>query len=263
MKNYIKKIVAFLLVLFVGISLVACDDEKETVYNSTVPYGNITTDVYAKLGESTLTNKALYDDMRATGYTTFTNMLLEKLIPAQELKDLSEEKIDELKELINNQCFGTTELDKLNEATKKDAIKKYTDNFALLNVKVTSNAEGTELVYNDELFEYYLPQLAQQDYAKALILTNTESKYYYANEFQTENGNVLTEEHDGHTHELENPYYITEEDYQTQYEKNCAENDEYEVVIVAFNTLNDAIAAIGGKNVTITPEVIKDAYAKQ
>ena len=263
MKNYIKKIVAFLLVLFVGISLVACDDDKEVEYNSTVPYGSITTDVYASLGESKLTNKQLYDDMRATGYTTFTNMLLEKLIPAQELKDLSEEKIDELKELINKQCFGTTELDKLNEATKKDAIKKYTDNFALLNVKVTSNAEGTELTYNDEVLEYYLPQLAQQDYAKSLILTNKESKYYYENEFQIENGTTLTEEHDGHTHDLENPYYITEDDYQAQYEKNRAEDDEYEVVIVAFNTLNDAIAAVGGKNVTITPEVIKAAYAKQ
>ena len=259
MKNHMKKIVAFLLVLFVGISLVACDDDKKTNYNTNVPYQGVTTADYATFGDSKLTNKQLYDLMRANGYGTLTNMIVEKLITPDSLGLSIDKNKEDLIELMNEQCFGTTELDKLNDTTKKQAVQKYVDNFKILGIEVKTNDSGTELKYEGKILDYYLPQLAQQEYTRNLFL-NKDSKYYYANEFQVENGETLTEEHDGHTHELENPFYISEEDYQAQYEKNRAEKDEYEVVIVAFNTLEEAKKAYGDNIANITPEVIKKAY---
>ena len=62
MKKFISKISLLLLVLFVGISLVACDDENTTdTTNKKVAYGDLSTEVvYASMGDLKISEKLLY-----------------------------------------------------------------------------------------------------------------------------------------------------------------------------------------------------------
>ena len=235
-----KKLIALLLVLVVSLTLAAC--KKDNKYNTNTPYGQLSDATYASVGDVKLTEKQLYDQLRANGYTYLTDMIVEKLIGNANLKITDEETRDELIEKINTACYGTTEIDDLTESARKTAEKKYVDTMFLKGVKVEENN-----IYTDEALNYYLSDLAKEKYALS-VLKDENSKYYYKNEEYTENEETVA-----------NPYYVSEEDVEAKYEANFNEDATYSVVIIGFPTYAEAQKALEGVTITTGAE-LKDVY---
>lgn len=237
MKNLITKALLLLLVLFVGISLTACNEETTDTFNKNVSYGNISDNVYAKIGDLTITEKQLYDELRVSGYDHLFDEFINVLIADEKAKLNITTNRQELIDLINEDCYDTSdaaEIERLTSATKKSSELKYIDKMFMSNIKITQDD-----LYNDEILTYYLTKLAQRNYAKNL-LTDKSSKYYWENEFQTENNETLKDENGK---ELSNPYYISEESVEYTYNNEENSNATYNVVIVGFNTLAESKAA--------------------
>lgn len=235
-----RKILVLIFALFVGLTLASCD--KKEKLNTNVPTGSLGDTAYATLGDVTLTEKELYNQMRSTGYSIFVSEIAKTLIPYSQLDATNAETQKELKALINTDCFGTDdeeEISKMKASTKEDSITAYVDNMKLLGVNITEDD-----IYTGA-YDYYKPSLAQKQYAKSLITTST-SKYYHGNEFQTENGTVLL---DDNGKEIANAYHISEEDIEEYFESNYKEDSSFEAIIVGFRTVDDlrnAVVEAGG-----------------
>lgn len=242
MKNLINKVLLVLLVLFVGISLTACDEEKDTT-NKNVPYGTLSSEtVYASIGDIKLSEKALYDELRVNGFDYLFDEIINTLVKPSDFGLSVDNNREELIELVNKACYGTSDeeaLAKMNSTTKATYVKKYVDSMYLQNINITATN-----IYTEECLGHYLNQLAQKAYAKK-VLTDENSKYFYANEFQKENGEFVLDE-DGE--QIKNTYYISEESIESSYNSTKNSEAEYNVVIVAFNTLADAKKALNGYN---------------
>ena len=232
-----KKLLILFFVLFIGITLTSCDDK--TKYNTNVPTGNLGDTVYASLGELSITEKELYNEMRSSAYSIFINEIANLLIP-NNLSKTDSKTLEELKELINEDCYGTTELDDLTSEEKTEAETAFVDNMKLLDVTCEIGN-----IYTDSCLDYYLPTLAQKKYAESLI-RDENSKYYYKNEFQKENGEELT---DDNGEQIENPYYISEEDIENYYTTNYQDDVEFKAIILGFRTLADLENALGSNYV--------------
>ena len=239
-----KKLIALLLVLVVTLTLAACKD-KETKYNTNTPYGTLSdTKEYVSVGSHKITEKQLYNQLRTSGYTYLTQMFTDKLVPAQNV-NITDNREDLVK-LINKACYGTEELDDLNETTKKSAVEKFVDTMYLKGVTVEKDN-----IYTDECLTYFLTELTQEKYALS-VLKDSSSNYYYGKEEYTNA--------DGET--VSNPYYIDEELIESRYVSDFEEDATYTVVIIGFPTLQQAQDAL--PNETITAEnagtVLKEVY---
>ena len=242
MKNLINKVLLVLLVLFVGISLTACGEETDTT-NKNVPYGTLSSEtVYASIGDIKLSEKALYDELRVNGFDYLFDEIINTLVKPSDFGLSVDNNREELIELVNKACYGTSDeeaLAKMNSTTKATYVKKYVDSMYLQNINITATN-----IYTEECLGHYLNQLAQKAYAEK-VLTDENSKYFYANEFQKENGEFVLDE-DGE--QIKNTYYISEESIESSYNSTKNSEAEYNVVIVAFNTLADAKKALNGYN---------------
>ena len=257
MKNLINKALLLLLVLFVGISLVSCQEETTDTYNKNVSYGNLGDTVYAKIGDITLTEKQLYNELRVNGYDYFFEEIINILVTPSQFNLTIENSRDALVDLINEDCYGTSDeeaINKLNSATKKSYELEYIDAMTLANVNDLTLGN----LYTEANLTYYLNNLARNEYAKAALTTST-SKYYWANEYQTENGEVLKDE-DGN--DLANPYYISEETIESTYNNEENSKATYNVVIVGFDTLAESQGALQSvlADGTLTYEEAKTVY---
>lgn len=255
MKNLINKVLLVLLVLFVGISLTACGEEKDTT-NKNVPYGTLSSEtVYASIGDIKLSEKALYDELRVNGFDYLFDEIINTLVKPSDFGLSVDNNREELIELVNKACYGTSDeeaLAKMNSTTKATYVKKYVDSMYLQNINITETN-----IYTEECLGHYLNQLAQKAYAEK-VLTDENSKYFYANEFQKENGEFVLDE-DGE--QIKNTYYISEESIEASYNATQDSEAEYNVVIVAFNTLADAKKALNGYNENeLTYENFKTIY---
>ena len=255
MKNLINKVLLVLLVLFVGISLTACGEETDTT-NKNVPYGTLSSEtVYASIGDIKLSEKALYDELRVNGFDYLFDEIINTLVKPSDFGLSVDNNREELIELVNKACYGTSDeeaLAKMNSTTKATYVKKYVDSMYLQNINITATN-----IYTEECLGHYLNQLAQKAYAKK-VLTDENSKYFYANEFQKENGEFVLDE-DGE--QIKNTYYISEESIEASYNATQDSEAEYNVVIVAFNTLADAKKALNGYNENeLTYENFKTIY---
>lgn len=255
MKNLINKVLLVLLVLFVGISLTACGEETDTT-NKNVPYGTLSSEtVYASIGDIKLSEKALYDELRVNGFDYLFDEIINTLVKPSDFGLSVDNNREELIELVNKACYGTSDeeaLAKMNSTTKATYVKKYVDSMYLQNINITETN-----IYTEECLGHYLNQLAQKAYAKK-VLTDENSKYFYANEFQKENGEFVLDE-DGE--QIKNTYYISEESIEASYNATQDSEAEYNVVIVAFNTLADAKKALNGYNENeLTYENFKTIY---
>lgn len=255
MKNLINKVLLVLLVLFVGISLTACGEETDTT-NKNVPYGTLSSEtVYASIGDIKLSEKALYDELRVNGFDYLFDEIINTLVKPSDFGLSVDNNREELIELVNKACYGTSDeeaLAKMNSTTKATYVKKYVDSMYLQNINITETN-----IYTEECLGHYLNQLAQKAYAEK-VLTDENSKYFYANEFQKENGEFVLDE-DGE--QIKNTYYISEESIESSYNSTQNSEAEYNVVIVAFNTLADAKKALNGYNENeLTYENFKTIY---
>ena len=256
MKKLINKALLLLLVLFVGISLTACDEETVDTTNKNVPYGALSSDkIYASVGDIKLSEKALYDELRVNGFDYLFEEIIDILVKPSDYNLTVENNREELIEIVNEECFGTSDEEALNEmnaATKSTYIKKYIDSMYMVNVVLTEDN-----IYTDDCLEYYLKQLAQKYYARK-VLNDENGIYYWGNEYQKENGEFVLDENG---EKIKNIYYIDEETIESAYNSNKDEDAQYNVVIVGFNTLADAQAALSTYDESaLTYENFKEIY---
>ena len=93
MKNIINKVLVLLLVLFASFSLMSCDTEEKDTTNKNVPFGTLSSETYAKVGNITISQKELYNEMRINGYDYLLDEFVRVLTnPSQ--YDLNDEKVD-------------------------------------------------------------------------------------------------------------------------------------------------------------------------
>lgn len=239
MKKYINKILLAVFTLLIGFTVSSCGSKK-TEYNDNVPVGSLTDKVYAKLENITLTEKDLYNEMRSNGYSYLLNEISKILLPASKYDINIDDNHDELIDIINEQCYGTKEIEDLNSSTKKEKVEKFVDEMFLLNVHVTADN-----IYTDECLTYFTANLAQEYYAKSLI-TDENSIYYYKNEYQMKDGEYVL---DDNGEQIKNTYYISEEALEKKYNSSYKNDVEFEAIILAFRTLADlenAVVAAGG-----------------
>ena len=252
MKKFINKVLVLLLVLFVGISLTACEEETTTTYNTNTPYGALSNDtIYASIGNIKLSEKQLYDELRGVAYDYLFEEIINTIVKPEDYNLTVANNSEELVELVNEACFGTSDeedLKAMNASTKSTYVKKYVDTMYLQNVVITEESilSGE---YTEECLAYYLKDLARKYFAKEL-LTNEDSEYYWEKEFVTVDGE-----------ETKNIYYIDEETIESAYNSNQTAEAKYTVVIVGFNTLAEAQKALEGYNETsLTYEDFKEIY---
>ena len=121
----------------------------------------------------------------------------------------------------------------MTSSTKKTYEEKFVDKMYMLNVNVSVGN-----IYTEECLKYFLNSLANKYFAESQLTTST-SKYYWENEFQMENGEYLLEDDE----QIANPYYISEEAIESAYNSKADTDATYKVVIVAYDTLNEALTA--------------------
>ena len=261
MKKFIGKISLLLLVLFVGISLIACDDKTTNEnLNKKVAYGDLNSEVaYASMGELKLTEKTLYDELRVNGYDYLLDEMINKLVPTDGYSLEDQETYDALVKIVKEQCYGTSDEKKLaemNTATKTKAEKQFADSMYLLGVDIVEN--GNINIFHEDCLKHFVKNLAQKEFVRSL-LTTTTSKYYYKNEFQKDkDGNVIKDENGK---DVKNPYYINEDAIESSYNSNKDSESKYNVVIIGYNTLQDAENAFNGLDLeNLTYDNFKTLY---
>ena len=238
MRKLIIKLSILLLVLFVGVSLSACTDKSDSdSYNKKPVYGDLSSETnYATLGNLSISEKELYDELRSTSYDYLLDELIKLMVPTTEYS--VEKNREDLEKIALQKCYGTNEADKIEEmtaATKAKYELQFADQMALLGVNI-KNAQGEIEVTGDACLKYFINELAQKDYVRNLLTTS--NKYSVENEYQLdENGEKILDE-DGK--EISNPYYISEDAIASAFNSNENEDKKYNVVIVSYNTLADA-----------------------
>lgn len=256
MKNFITKTLVILLVLFVSISLTACEEENTNSYNKNTPYGTLSNDtIYASIGDIKLSEKALYDELRGNGYDYLFEEFINVLIKPTDYNLTVENNREELIDIVNEKCFGTSEQDKLDEmnsATRAKYIAKYVDAMYLSNVVIENNE-----IHSDAVLEYYLKDLSRKYFAKGLLY-NENDIYFWANEFQQKDGEFVLDENG---EKIKNIYYIDDESIASAYNSNKDSEETYEVVIVGYNTTAEAQKALELYNKDeLTYEDFKELY---
>ena len=179
MKKLISKLSILLLVLFVGLSLTACkEDGGADTYSKEVAYGDLSSETYASLGTLSLSEKALYDELRTNAYDYLLDELIKKLVPTNEYS--VEKNREELEKIVAKNCYGTNKEDELKEipaATKATQEEKFADQMYLLGVNI-KDSQGNIEIYSDNCLKYFINELAQKEYVRKMLTTST-SKYYY------------------------------------------------------------------------------------
>ena len=255
-----KKFILLLLVLFVGISLTACDDKNKDTTSKNVAYGDLSSEIeYASVGELKLSEKALYDELRVNAYDYLLDEMVKTLVkPASDWTVQNKEA--ELTKIVNENCYGTSDekaLKEMSEDTRKTSEKKFADQMYLLGIDITDEA-GVINVHSEDCLAYFMDTLAQKEYVRSLLTTST-SKYYYANEFQkNEKGEDILDENGD---PIKNPYYISDDAIESAYNSNYNKESKYNVVIVSYTTAAEAIAALEGYDTNnLTYDQFKEIY---
>ncbi|MBU1143814.1 MAG: hypothetical protein KKH92_09265 [Firmicutes bacterium] len=230
----LRKLAVLVLVLASVLTLAACKSGDKT------PYGSITDEAYLTLGDITVTEKELYDQLRLQGASILATMVDETIFADQivAMKALilqgDEDLNDYLDETINNAIHGSADKEAL-EGLYTDSperfarnIEQFVDSLYLLDnsvdiaaVKASLNAlpvayEGYSAI--PSLMERYVLRVTQRQHAKDIL-----------------DDEVLDED---------NANYITEQNLVTYYKNNMEGRYDVDALIVRFINLNEANAAL-------------------
>ncbi|MFI3329852.1 MAG: hypothetical protein R3Y05_05130 [bacterium] len=232
-KFTMKRILALGLVATLSFTLSACGKAD---YNTNAPYGDITGN-YAVNGTDALTNKQLYDLLRPNGYNVFFNEVEEILLKEyiDEL-DYNDDKAD-LADYLNKLFFETDDIEKINLMAQNEIdliLEQLVDSLYVSNVQfnaedVKITSEGVE--YPEVLFDYFKLNLAKERYAEKRL----QEEIAKGEEYEEE-------DEDGVEQTIVNPYYITEKNIETYYNNTYRNTQDFNAVIVGFNTLAEAEA---------------------
>jgi len=234
-----KKIFILITLLVLSLSLFSCKKDSEDL-NTNIPMGNLSSTTYATLGDLSISEKEIYNLIRSSGYELFVEELSNALV-AQKVSSSNVVEQDVL-DAINEACYGTTKLDTLNDETKASYVKQFISNMQILGLTATE-----ENIYTNSVVKYFTKTVMKTMYAKSL-LTSSNSKYFYQNKYEMEDGKNLLDEND---EKISNPYYVSEDDLKSYYNSNMKDDQEVKVVILGFTSMQDAILRFAEQGLTI------------
>ncbi len=260
-KNTIKRLATISLVASLGLTLSACS--KET-YNTEVPYGTLSGN-YATVGNTALSNTTLYDMMKLNGYTTFMynldSIVLKDTLATLDVNNLEDDLADDLAEIINSMVFSTDDIEAINVLTadeQETAITKFVDSLYVSGLRLTT-AEIAEIVvsttgvsYPTSVKEFFKLDLAKRVYAAKELdeLIDKEE--------------IENPDEDSEDEMIDNPYYISDKDIETYYNSTYMNAQDYNAVIIGFNSIADYEAKLSSINKNLnTKEFFIELYNKQ
>jgi hypothetical protein len=234
----VKRLALFTLIFASLLTLAACGSSLET------PYGSVSNDVYLTLGDITVTEKELYDQLRLQGASVLANMIDEKVFEDEILAVKTilstpthpeyEQYMTYFDEQVNSAIHRSTNLEAI-EKLYNDSPTRFVKNVAsfkdslyLLDNSIDLDALQLEL---DELAVPY------KGYAGIETLLNRyalrAAQRYYA---QT----ILTEE----LADESSSVFIKETDIFNYYKTNNLGRFDVNALVIRFINLNEANAAL-------------------
>jgi len=230
----LRKLAVSVLVLASFLTLAACKSSDQT------PYGSLTDNAYLTIGDITITEKELYDQLRMQGASVLANMIDEiifedDMTAVRALLQSGDEKLNKyLDETVNNAIHSTTNIENLQQLHDENLdrwtrnIEKFADSLYLLDnsVDITAVVSAIENLPTPNegyaaipvLSERYMLRVAQYHYASKLLDVE-----------------VLDED---------NANFITEANMVQYYKANLQNRYDVDALVIRFINLNEANAAL-------------------
>ncbi|MBN2300046.1 MAG: hypothetical protein JXC31_02540 [Acholeplasmataceae bacterium] len=234
----LRKLAVFVLISASLLTLAACNNTEA------VPYGSITDATYMTVGDETVTEKSLYDQLRLQGASILSAMIHEQVYAdelstiAQLLASGDEELNAFLDETVNSAIHGTSDTDNLDEL--------YTDSPDIWSRDIEAYADSLYLLDNTIDIDQVIADLenlgATQDnaYSGYSSISLIEKRYslnlaqrYFAQQ-------IL----DAAVIDATTTDFIGPEDVLTYYQDNYLDHYDVEALVIRFINLNEANAAL-------------------
>ena len=151
----LRKLAIFVLIFAGLLTLAACNSGEKT------PYGSISDDAYLTIGDITVTEKELYDQLRMQGASVLATMIDEQIFAdqvdaARALITANDEETSKyLDEIINNAIHGTSDLETLEKNYNENPerfvrnIEQFVDSLYLLDNSI--NIESVKFPFFGKL----------------------------------------------------------------------------------------------------------------
>ena len=230
----LRKLAMLVLIFASLLTLAACSSSEKT------PYGSISDDAYLTIGDITVTEKELYDQLRMQGASVLASMVDEKIF-ADQVDDVEaliiagdEDLNTFLDETINNAIHQITDLEDLEKFYTENPdrfvrnIEQFVDSLYLLDNSIDIAAVKASILGLAGKYEGYasIPLLLERYVLRA-------TQRYYAKGLLEEE--VLDED---------NSNYITEANLVNYYKNNLEGRYDVDALVIRFINLNEANAAL-------------------
>ena len=230
----LRKLAIFVLIFAGLLTLAACKGGEKT------PYGSISEDPYLTIGNITVTEKELYDQLRLQGASVLATMVDEKIFKAEidaarALILAGDEGANKfLNETINNALHGSSDLEALEKLYTESQdrfvrnIEQFADSLYLLDNSIDIAAVKASILGLPEkyenyasiplLLERYILRVAQRVYARGLLAEE-----------------VLKEK---------DANYISDQNLVNYYTTSVQGRYDVDALVIRFINLNEANAAL-------------------
>ncbi len=230
----LRKLAIFVLIFAGLLTLAACKSGDKT------PYGSISDDAYLTIGDITVTEKELYDQLRMQGASVLATMIDEKIF-ADQVADAralilanDEETLKYLDEIINNAIHGTADLETLEKNYNNYPerfvrnIEQFVDSLYLLDNNTNIASVKDSILALDGKYENYasipllldryILRVAQKAYAKGIL--------------------------DDEVLDKDNVNFISEANLVNYYNTSMVGRYDVNALVIRFINLNEANAAL-------------------
>lgn len=237
-----KKVIAFILVFVLTFGLFGCELKDKSNPQISNPDA-----VLAKLGEYSVTNREVYNYLKAQyGATAIINLVDNKLL-AEELAAVAEEDV---KAAIDKDCYGEEELSETEKAEKE---QKFLDNMFISYSCIETD------IYGKSIMAQYALSLAQKAYAQKALAKEVEehdAKYAEFKNLSEEEQEKILEEYENLTDEekaeTEKPVsapYFADSKYSAKYAED--NYSEYKAIVVPFDSAREVAIALSQKGIKV------------
>jgi hypothetical protein len=230
----LRRLAGLVLVIASLLTLAACKPADK------VPYGSISDDAYLTIGDITVTQRELYDQLRMQGASILATMIDEKILEDEQVSVRAlilagDEDLNKfLDNTINNAIHGQTDKEQLekfyneNESRFIRNVEQYVDSLYLLdnNVNISQTINDILALANPwegyssitSLLDRYVLRAAQRQYAKEILEVE-----------------VANSDHAN---------FISEANHVSYYKNNMKGRFDVEALVIRFINLNEANAAL-------------------
>ena len=243
MSHLSKKVLILVLTFIVTVTLASCNSKSVTI-----PYGSLGDDIYVSAGDYSVTKKTLYNKMHSNAYSLVEESILRQ-IDASLIKDAVDgyaSQSDEDKAVFNykeefdsqvfNAIYSSTDVEtiaKSSDFEKETYLKKYASNM-LSNYGITVDTSLIEFDFTAEIPTALKPLPSNIINYYSLYIAEKAKALRDLSESMDE------EKIDG----VSNEDYLAENNYRVAYATYSEKFFNTTGIIVKFNSLADANAAI-------------------